>query len=225
MDPDGGNQKQLTVDLGSPTRGLSITPDGHHIVFVSQRTGLPQVWRIDIDGGNSKQLTNGLGAFNPFVSPDGKWVFYHNGAEPPRTSKVPIDGGEPVELSSPLSEIVPRGFSPDGKLFAHRLGGIPQGKKMLGIASTEGGKLLKHVELPRNIQWTPDRKSITYSDIRDGVWNLWLLPLDGSPAKQLTYSKDKESRIMNFAWSRDGKYLAFNRTSEATDIVLINSVK
>jgi TolB protein len=225
MDPDGGNQKQLTVDLGSNTRGLSVSPDGRYIVFVSKRAGGPQVWRVDVDGSNPKQLTNGAGAFNPFISPDGKWVFYFDGADTPRASKVSIDGGEPVELTSPLSDIVPRGFSPDGKLLAYKLSGVPPGRKGIGIASAEDGKPIKIVDLPRNIQWTPNQQSITYADFRDGAWNLWLLPLDGRPSKQLTNFKDKEGRMQNFAWSRDGEYLVFNRTFQASDIVLINSVK
>src|SRR5207247_1961049 len=186
-------------------------------VFVSKRAGGPQVWRVDINGGNPKQLTNGAGAFNPFISPDGKWVFYLDGADIPRASKVSIDGGEPLGLTSPSSEIVPRGFSPDGKLIAYRPSGVPPGSKGFGIASTEDGKPIKIFDLPRNIQWTPNGKSITYHDIRDGVSNLWLLPLDARPPKQLTNFKDKESRILNFAWSRDGKYLVFNRTFQASD--------
>ena len=225
MDPDGGNQKQLTVDLGSNTRGLSVSPDGRYIVVISNRAGGPQVWRVDIDGGNPKQLTHGSGAFNPFISPDGKWVFYHDGADVPRASKVSIDGGEPLGLTSPFSEIVPRGFSPDGKLLAYRPSGVPLGRKGIGIASAEDGKPIKSVDLPRNIQWTPDGQSITYADLRDGASNLWLLPLDGGPRKQLTHFKDKESQIVNFAWSRDGEYLVFNRSFQASDIVLINSVK
>jgi Tol biopolymer transport system component len=225
MDSDGGNQKQLTVDLGSGTRGLSVSPDGRYIVFVSKRAGPPQVWRVDIDGGNPKQLTFGVVGFNPFFSPDGRWVFYFDGAETPHASKVSIDGGEPVELTSPFSNIVPRGFSPDGKLFAYKPSGVQRGRKGLDIASTEDGKPIKRLELPRNIQWAPDGKSITYQEKSDGFSNLWLLPLGGGPPKQLTNFKDKEDGGKEFAWSRDGKYLVFNRTFQASDIVLINSVK
>jgi Tol biopolymer transport system component len=138
---------------------------------------------------------------------------------------VSIDGGEPVDLTSPFSDIVPRGFSPDGKLFAYQAAGLPQGKKGLGIASTKDGKLIKIVALQRNIQWTPDGRSITYGEVHDGAWNLWLLPLDSQTPKQLTNFKEKGGRINNFAWSRDGKYIVFNRTFQASDIVLINNVK
>jgi len=224
MEPDGSNQKQLTVDLGSRSRGLSVSPDGRYIVFVSSRASGPQVWRIDIDGANPKQLTFDRG-FNPFVSPDGKWVFYLDGADRPRASKVPIDGGEPVQLLSPFSDVVPRGFSPDGKLLAYKPSAFPLTARKLGIASAADGEPDKILDLPRNIQWTPDGQALTYVDARNGAPNLWMQPLDGSPPKQLTNFKEKEYLIHYFAWSRDGKYLVISRGFQTSDVVLINSVK
>lgn len=226
MEPDGSNQKQLTVDLGSNAFGLSVSPDGRYVVFVSTRAGSPQVWRIDIDGGNPKQLTGGGQGRNPFISPDGKWVFYYDGAG--RASKVPIDGGEPVQLTSPLSEIVPRGFSPDGKLIAYMPSKAGAEGKKLWIASSEGGAPIKIIDLPpgsrpRLMQWTPDGKAITYIESRRGGANLWMQRLDGSPPKQLT--NFSEYFIHCFSWSPDGKYLVFNRGFETNDVVLINSVK
>ena len=225
MEANGGNQKQLTVDLGSFSRGLSVSPNGRHIVFVSRHAGRPQVWRTDIDGGNPTQLTFGEGAFNPFFSPDGEWVFCFDGADRPRASKVPTNGGESVELTSPLSDIVPRGFSPDGKLIAYKLPAVPLGVRKLGIASSDDGKLIKTIDVPRNIQWTPDGKAITYVDRRGGSANLWIQPLDGTPAQQLTNFKEKEYNIHYFAWSPDGRYIVISRGFETFDVVLINSVE
>lgn len=225
MEPNGSSQKQLTVDLGSRTRGLSVSPDGRYIVFVSHRAGGPHVWRVDLDGGNPKQLTFGPVEVNPFISPDGQWVVYLDGADRPRAWKVPIDGGEPVQLLSPFSEIVPRGFSPDGKLLAYKPLESLMTARELAIASAVDGTPIKILELPRNIQWTPDGQALTYVDARKGAPNLWVQPLDGSPPQQLTNFKEKEFTIQYFAWSQDGKYLVFNRGVQRSDIVLINSVK
>jgi Tol biopolymer transport system component len=143
-------------------------------------------------------------------------------------SKAPADGGDSVDMPTPFSEIVPRGFSPDGKLFAYT---PPEdrarGKKNLGIASSESGQLIKIIELPRSayprkMQWTPDGKGITYIDNRGGADNLWTQSLDGAAPIQLT--NFKEYRIHCFAWSGDGKHMVFNRGFQTSDIVLINSV-
>ena len=49
MQPDGTEQRQLTVNAGvngSP----ATTSDNRYIVFVSNRTGSFQVWRMNMDG-------------------------------------------------------------------------------------------------------------------------------------------------------------------------------
>lgn len=223
MNPDGSNQKQITVDLGSGARGLSVSPDGKYIVFVSDRVGGPQVWRIDIDGSNRTQLTSASGGFNPTISPDGKFVIYHDGADRPHAWRIPIDGGEPERLTGPLSGIAPRGFSPDGKLVVYKPADVPMMERKMGIASSETGELIRILNLPRNIQWTPDGQAITFVDRPSGISNLWSQPLDGGPAKKLT--DFKEYQINMFAWSRDGKYLAFSRGLKTSDIVLISTAK
>ena len=224
MDPDGSNQQQLTEGLGSSVRGLSVSPDGRYIVFVSSReSGSSHVWRVDIDGSNAKRLTFGSPRFNPFFSPDGKSVFCLDGEDIPQASRVPTDGGELEPLQRPLSAIVPRGFSPDGKFFAYKPADLKLNMRKLEIARSEDGQLVKILNLPRNIQWTPDGKAITYIDNPNRLSNLWLQAIDDTPAIKLT--DFKEYRITAFAWSRDGKYIVFSRGFEASDIVLITDAK
>ena len=53
--PDGKQQKQLTANAGindSP----AISASGQHVVFVSNRTGAFQIWRMNLDGSNQTQL-------------------------------------------------------------------------------------------------------------------------------------------------------------------------
>ena len=70
------------------------------------------------------------------------------------------------------------------------------------------------------IRWTPDGRALSFIDNRDGVSNVWLQPLDGSPAKQLTNFTSET--IFRFAWSPDGKMFVAERGTETGDIVLIN---
>jgi TolB protein len=49
------------------------------IIFVSDRTGKPKIWEINIDGSNLKQITKDEGAYySPSVSQDGKKVVFVN---------------------------------------------------------------------------------------------------------------------------------------------------
>jgi TolB protein len=48
MEPDGSNQKQLTFNVGGNFRP-TVSPDGRYVVFMSDRTGGTNIWRMDID--------------------------------------------------------------------------------------------------------------------------------------------------------------------------------
>jgi Tol biopolymer transport system component len=111
MQPDGTEQRQLTngpvVDADP-----SVTPNNRHIVFLSNRSGAYQVWRMNLDGSDQIQLTKGAAKRNPTISPDGKWVLYDT-ADDWHLWRVSIDGGEPVRLTEYYA--VHHAVSPDGK--------------------------------------------------------------------------------------------------------------
>jgi eukaryotic-like serine/threonine-protein kinase len=138
MDADGGNKKQVTVDLASNNYGLSVSPDGRHIVFVSDRAGKPNVWRVDADGGNAKQLTDGGGEFNPVFQPDGQWVHYVTYISGlPARYRVPADGGSPGPIPGPHPDVL--GVSPDGSLAAFIPSGVQGRGKRISVGPSGGG--------------------------------------------------------------------------------------
>lgn len=50
---------------------------GSDMVFISGRTGHPQLWKMGIDGGSAEMLTSGEGdVSNPSWRPDGQWVAF-----------------------------------------------------------------------------------------------------------------------------------------------------
>jgi serine/threonine protein kinase len=226
MDADGSNQKQLTANLGSNYFGLSVSNDGRYIAFMSTRAGHPNVWRVDIDGSGPKQLTKGDGESNPVFLPDG-WIGYPceiSGKQ--ARCKVPIDGGEAVQVIGPYSDMMR--FSPDGRLIAY----IPaedQGKgKRIGVVPVDGSEPARVFDLPagampRRMQWAPDSRALTYVDTRRGASNIWRLPIDGGKAVQLTDFKDY--LIPSFTWSRDGQQLAIARSTTTNDVVLMRNFR
>ena len=65
INPDGSNQVQLTVAAGDNYMPAS-SPDGRFIVFVSDRKGSSNIWRMNADDGSEPtQLTHGDGDFYP----------------------------------------------------------------------------------------------------------------------------------------------------------------
>jgi Tol biopolymer transport system component/predicted Ser/Thr protein kinase len=120
MEADGSNPKQLTSNAADAENVRTrVSPDGHYIVFVSDRSGSYQIWRMDSDGNNPKQLTDSpFQDFGLDCSPDGKWVVYSKGGSEKGVWKVSIEGGNPVRLSDAKAED-PLTISPDGKMIAY----------------------------------------------------------------------------------------------------------
>ena len=72
------------------------------IVFVSDRTGNKEIWRMDSDGTGLEQLTFNPGVdAEPVPSPDGEWIAYISGVGlPDRARQLQVATGG-VRASSP----------------------------------------------------------------------------------------------------------------------------
>jgi Tol biopolymer transport system component len=227
MDADGTHQKQLTAEP-QPDLRPTVSPDGRFVVFVSWRTGASHIWRMETDGSNVRQLTNGTAETYPDISPDGRWMVYLSADENSSSMwKVSTDGGEASRLSDAWS-LSPT-ISPDGRLIASFYEDAQSATAKLALIPSEGGKPARLFDLPSTVflragvHWTADGRALAYVDERDGASNIWSQPVDGSPPKPLTnFTSDK---IFRFAWSRDGKRLAFERGAEINDVTLIGDFK
>jgi Tol biopolymer transport system component/DNA-binding winged helix-turn-helix (wHTH) protein len=96
-----------------------FSPDGQHIVFVSSRSGTPEIWVSDVNGGNLRQLTH-LGAHvlsYPKWSPDGTRIAFH--ARIPDVAEVyvvALSGGVPRQITHKSPGLALATWSNDGKI-------------------------------------------------------------------------------------------------------------
>jgi Tol biopolymer transport system component len=70
--------------------------------------------------------------------------------------------------------------------------------------------------------FTPDGKALAYIIRVSGVDNIWVQPLDGSPAYPLTSFNSDE--ISAFHWSPSGDKLGLIRGRTDSNVVLIRQV-
>ena len=222
VNADGNNPRELAPNAG--LNGLPVvTPDGHFIVFVSNRSGSFHIWRMDNDGTNLKQLTYGIAEILPVLSPDGQWIVFQNISGEPGLWKVSIDGGDVERVMDKRARQL--AISPDGKLLACRCRETADSPLKLALIDFATGKTTKTIDIPltnANLDWSADGRSVLYVDTRSGVSNLWSQPIDGSAPQQLT--NFKSDLIFNFDMSRDGKQIAFARGTISNDVVLIADV-
>lgn len=226
-DAEGQGTKQLTAGAAAG-RGFDVTPDGRHLVFSSTRSGRFHIWRMNIDGSGLSQLSFGDGEFYPECSPDGQWIVYQSADEmAPTIWKISIDGGEAVRLTD--TKALRPAISPDGKLVAfHYLDPEPEGSKWrIGIVSMDGSLPMRRFDLPstvtkRIVRWSPDGKAVVYPNDEGGLSDLWMQPLEGGPPRKIT--NFKADQIMTFDWSIDNRWLAYVRSVETSNVVLIGSL-
>jgi Tol biopolymer transport system component/DNA-binding winged helix-turn-helix (wHTH) protein len=226
---DGKDAKQIPVE-GRFNLGFSVSGDGRHIIFPSDREGSLRLWKFDFVSGDLSPLTRGEFDNRPQCSPDGRWVIYEQGfGDVKRTFwKASIEGGEPVQLTN-FSAIRPA-LSPDGKQIAFFFldKSRPHSPWSIGVISADGGTMIKKLDIPKTVisrfvSWTPDGKAVAYINDIGGVSNIWIQPLYGGEAKQLTHYQ--AHRIQAFDWSPDGKLLVISRTVESSYVALITDTK
>jgi serine/threonine protein kinase len=229
IDSGTGVPKQLTSNAGQNYEP-AVTPDGHYIVFTSDRAGTRNLWRMNVDGSDPLRLTTGRNDHFPRCSPDSKWVVYNSpGTSAPTTLwKVAVDGGAPVQLSD-VWALMPS-VSPDGKQVAcyYFERGETSWAVRTGLLPLDGGPITRvseHAGFP--LRWSPDGSAITYvpaptGALPTGASNIWAMPVDGGPPKQLT--DFKSDQIFWFDWSHDGR-LAIARGTTVSDVVLITNFR
>jgi Tol biopolymer transport system component len=244
LDPDGQNATALASDPGAAI--LSFAPCGDHYLVLSwafHQGNTIVIWRTNADGSAPKQLSSQFLETDPACSPDGKWVYFlDRGGN--RVMRVPIDGGK--SESVPLTS-VPNSFgyaslnffSADGKYLSLVVDTNEpvtfEPYAQLETVSFENGSPLSFHLLPLDrrfgtgrflnprVQLQPGENSVVYVINENGVDNLWVQPLAGSPGHQLTHFSSE--LITDFHWSPDGKHLAVVREQDVSDVVLLSEGK
>jgi len=213
---------QLTSHAGFNQRP-NVSPDGRYVVFVSNRTGRQHLWRIDIDGKHPLELTHGESDSEPSISPDGKWIVYDTrDREKHELLRTGIDGGEPVRVLDAISGSAI--FSPDGKWLAFFYRAEAAAPNKIALMPYPSGPVRVIKDLPAYygwFVWTTDGQGLAYS-AKQGGGNIWIQPIDGSAARQLTH--EKTNPVVAFQWSRDGRRLAYASGSQTSDVVLVSDM-
>jgi Tol biopolymer transport system component len=152
-------------------------------------------------------------------------VFYGVTVDKIRTIfKSSIEGGQPIRLTN-TNSLRPIA-SPAGETFVCHNG--DDNNLKVAEFTFEGGEPKRTFDLPNVIksvlvQWNTTGDGLIYRDSKNRIDNLWLQPLNGSPAKQLT--DFRSDQIFAFEWTRDGKNLVLSRGRTGSDVVLITQFK
>jgi eukaryotic-like serine/threonine-protein kinase len=223
-DADGKNPTTLVSDPAAYV--ISVNHCGSQYIVLSWAfhggaNGV-EIWRLNADGTQPLQLTRGAYNNLPVCSPDAKSVYYIDGAAG-NIERVPVNGGNSEAIPGTADFVSAASLSPDGKQLAFSSEGGTGGVKVhlisVDASSKKPGKTLTpDPRISATPAFTPDGKALCYRITENGVANLWVQPLDGSPGHQLTHFTS--GFFTAFHWSPDGKTLGILRTSVQSDIVI-----
>ena len=182
------------VAAGKAIPGLKGT-----IVFVSNRSGALEIWRMHASGRDQKPLTKeGTPHADPKWSPDGKRILYTalKGGFP-EVWVMNRDGADPKKLTAGLQA----SWSPDGKSIVFIRDNQTFTRE---LASGREQKITpEQWERCGVPAWSPDGKSIAVASRHLESIGIFIVGLDGKTQAQL---KAQEA-CCTPAWSKDGRRL------------------
>ncbi len=204
---------------------IPVTPFGGgygQIAYASSRTGIPQIYLVDIASESAIQITDmPEGACQPSWSPDGvRLVFispcggmddiYHNAG----LYIINVDGSNLTPIDTVPGGDFDPAWSPDGKSIAF----TSLRDKQMEIFIVSLDDLSSPIQITNGSQrvesrqpaWSPDGSQIAYTVRRVGVYQIWLMDAKGSNPIQIVRSGITFTDYLP-EWSPNGDLILFNQ--------------
>jgi TolB protein len=233
MDADGNNPVQLTTGQPSDVLGW-LAHD--QIAYLSKRGGTWKVWSTDIHSGREKPLFDAqqapfIDTNRPFIatdvtrlSPDGrKIVFNSRSSGTVNVWTVPIEGGQPKQLTFDKELAGFACWSPDGKYLAFE---VKRGDDThIAIMPSNGGTTTQLTfdhgqSWPSS--WSPDGDKIAFAGLRNGFWNIWWVSRSTKQQKQITKYSKLNAYVRYPAWSPLGNQIVYEQGETTGNIWTID---
>lgn len=195
-------------------------PDGEHLLFASQGLRSTQLYKVHVDTGEATMLLDaGTRVLDPTLSRDGLNAYYVRMDEHFDLWRLPLTPRQEV-AASPVLVLPPGGLDvrhvsvhPDGRQLAYTGMSTVSGLRALplnrsGLPSGPSVRLAEDaVRAARRPSIAPDASAVVFERLDAGLPpSLWLLPLLGGPARQLSPG---DMTAIEPSWSADGTEVHF----------------
>jgi Tol biopolymer transport system component len=231
MRADGTRRRRVTRARGKVDFDPDFSPDGHRLVFRSERgtqppdpygVGYDALFVVRTDGSGLRQINPPSGGLFPSCSPKGALIAFSGAASgnPARddiTLMTP-EGTEIRDLGMPGEGAV---WAPDASriAFASHSGDGNWAVWVMGADGSNPRQLtFPRLTPPAGLNgdgpgaWSPDGRSIVYSSVVRGDREVYVMGGDGSGKRRLTRWRGADSPN---AWLPDGRIVFAHFTGEA----------
>lgn len=217
-------------------------PDGQSFYYLSEENGSFNVYQRALDSDKTTQITHHTKNPVRFLTAanngtlcyglDGEIYTLNSGKSPKKVNITIVSDRNDVDIIKQIrrngaSDIA---LSPSGKEVAFIMRGDVY---VTSIEYETTNRITNTPEQERNIQFSPDGRSLVYSSERNGIWQIYQAKLQNEDDKLFTYSSDiKEERLTNSQvtsfqpqYSPDGKEVAFLENRTAIRVINLESKK
>jgi len=221
MDPDGGNQRQIS-HFNSISIMPAVSPDGSKVAFTSFAKGNPAIFILATDSARRLPFYNQVASLNatPDFTPDGKQIVYSSSASGWAQIYVAnLDGSNLRRISSTRAlEVEPKINPKTGTemVFVSGRSG-PQQIYRMNMDGTDVQRLSNGEGEASNPSWHPNGQAIAFSWTRGfatGNFNIFIMDVATRSYTQLTHDAGRNE---NPTWAPDGRHLAFMSTRSGSE--------
>ena len=163
------------------------SPDGRFLALTLSKDGNPEIYVLTVATGVLQRLTRHAGIdTEPAWAPTGQQIaFVSDRAGQPRIFVMDRDGANVRQITTGGFHTQPR-WSPKGdsivytqRAGTHDLWAIsPSGSTPRPLTSGQGDN--------QGAAWAPDGRHLAFQSNRNGRWQVFLMPVDGSTTTQVT---------------------------------------
>ncbi len=171
-----------------------VSRDGRMLAYASDQSGNVDLWVRPLDTGEARRLTSDPGIdASPDFSPDSSQLVFRSERQGGGAYVIPVAGGL-ERLVAPLGRS-PK-FSPDGKWIAYWTGEAHHFEGQTFIIPSAGGEAVRvgaDLADAKRPLWSPDGNTLLIygsrvppgnGGITHGPMDLFLVPVDGGPARE-----------------------------------------
>lgn len=207
---DGTGQRAL-ITGDADDAGPVWSPDGQRILYLSNdASDGRELYSVNADGSDLMLLAEDINPYKHAWSPDGTKILFNKSDGSAEIYVMNADGSGQVNLTNSPNNVLDwhAEWSPDGKhiVFSSNMNFQTLYTEEIFVMNADGSELKQLT----NIQsagvawypsWLPDGKSIAYSDLRAGVFDIYLVASDGSSAPT-PFVTSSGSDVLH-GWSED----------------------
>jgi len=210
----------------TPVAGPTQIGGGYgQIAFASERSGIPQIYLMNVDGTGLQLMTSmENGACQPSWSPNGSQLvfispcrtrgeFFDNPYKDASLYMINADGtGQKTLTTIPGSDYDPA-WSPDGTRIAFT--SVRDGRKEIYVLTVDSGVVTRLTNSSGDIEnsqpaWSPFSNQIAYTVKRFGAYQVWVMSDTGQSNVQIAHSG---TQLWDYlpVWGTDGETILFNQ--------------